>query len=247
MYQKLFIFIVLLFLSFCTNTKEQNKIKFSTPELLNILSPEDAIIYLGDREIDQTLTPYCGTATPTTSMGTTIPGQTTPTPQPTTGTSGSGTRFTIFSQLVMKYTKEVLTLKFLYDMNQYQGNIDPQMGFILTGKLFGRTITGTQGTVKWYNQGIGYINTTGSTGVQTLSFFILDINLTGTYTDSVSSTTQPVQCPTLDGINCTSAPTNGRTCLTTNNLVCAVSTNTTGTPVTIVGKLKCSAKNIIPN
>jgi hypothetical protein len=248
---KLYSFMTLFFVLFFVGCKAENTVEMRVPELLSLLSPEDAIIYLNDREIDTSLTSSCGTASPaTTSMGI-IPGQTTP-QQPTGGNTQNRSRFTIFSQLIMKYTKEVLTMRFTYDLNQFQGNIDPQQGFVLTGDLYKRTITGNQGIVKWYNQGLGYINTSGqsSGGVQSLSFMTVELNLTGVYNDAATSTTtQPFQCPTLNNQTCEyGAVTNGRTCFTTDNLTCIVNTSSTGgTTVTIIGTVKCNAQNVRPN
>lgn len=252
------IFFVLIFVSILSCSTNQNEINLSSPELAQILmgaiqSGNDAItfplyIFLSGMEIDDTLTANCGYATP--AYTTAIPGQTM-VGQPMVGTGQTGTtpsRFTIISQLYMKKTKETLMLKFIYDMNQFQGAIDPQQGFIMTGGLFtGTTLKATQGIVKWSNQGIGYIDSS-STGVstQTLSFFDIELNLTGYYQPATTSTSIPNQCNTLDGIKCTTSYTNGATCYTYDNISCATS-SAGGTLITIVGRLNCNAKNIRPN
>ncbi|MEM7183957.1 MAG: hypothetical protein AAF518_23835 [Spirochaetota bacterium] len=238
--------LLLMFFASC-NSNDENKTQLSFPELLTVLSPEEAYIYFFDREVDHSKTASCGTATPSSGTDSTTTATSNSTVSRQTTGETSNTRFTIFSQLIMRYTEEVLTLKYTYDMNQTQGSIDPQQGFILTGDLYQRTITGTAGLVEWNNQGIGYISSSGS-GAQTLSFFEIDVNLTGTYVDNSSTTTtQPFQCPTLDNQSCEYGQvTNGKTCFTTDNLTCIVN-SASGTTVTITGTIKCNAENIVPN
>ncbi|MCB1156561.1 MAG: hypothetical protein KDK45_03590, partial [Leptospiraceae bacterium] len=173
MKQLLYLVLLILFSFISCSSSDSNKIELQVPELLNILSPDDAVIYLSTREIDSDLTPNCGTATPTTALST----GTTTTTTTTSSSSGDVSRYTIYSQLIMKQTKEVLTLKFIYDLNQFQGSIDSQQGFIFSSDLFQRTIIGKQGTVKWNSQGVGYIDSS-NTGLQTLSYFDLELNLT---------------------------------------------------------------------
>lgn len=240
------IFLVLSMVIASSCSSNDNEIELSLPELLTVLSPEEAYIYLYDREIDHSKTSSCGIATPASSTSSTTT-TTSSSARQTTGSTTSNTQFTIFSRLVMKYTEETLILKYTYNMNQYQGNIDSQQGFVLTGELYQRTITGTSGLVKWSNSSIGYINT-GISGEQTLSFFDIEINLTGTYADeSSSSTTDPFLCPTLDNTTCEyGQATNGKTCYTTDNVSCVVNSST-GSTVSIIGKLKCNAENVVPN
>lgn len=245
---KLFI-LILTFVLFSCNTnislksKDENKTNLAFPEILGLLSPEAAALYFYTRDIDKSLTTNCGIATPGTTTGAT--GTTTPgVPAPTTGTTGTSTsRRIILSQLVFK-TGETLTMKFQYDSNQFQGSLDQQQGFTLTGGIFGHTVKGTQGTVKWTGQSLGYIDETNN-AAQNLTFLIVDLSLRGTFTaGSSSNATTPVECNTTDGINCTSSVSTTK-CFTQDYKTC-VANNTGGTPITISGKINCNASNVIP-
>ncbi|MDZ4725473.1 MAG: hypothetical protein SH817_04920 [Leptospira sp.] len=232
----LLFFVIILFLPVCSK-KNQNKADLT---ILGTLNNEPALFFLG--EIDSTVTTSCGTASPATASTTTTPGQTTPAPATGT-TSGTNTRFSIFSQMVMK-TKETLNIRFIYDVTQTQGRIDPQQGFILSGGSFANTVSGSQGTVKWFNQGVNVDQ--GVTGQQTLSFFNIEVNLLGTYTSGASSTNLN-SCNTLDGVNCTSGAS-ATQCFTSDNKTCLIqsSTSTGSAAVNIKGTLNCNAPNIVP-
>lgn len=228
-------FVIILFLPVC-RPKDQNKTDLS---ILGTLTGEPALFFLG--EIDSSVTTSCGTASPATTTSTTTPGQTTPTT--TTTTTGNNTRFTVFSQLVMK-TKETLNIRFIYDVTQTQGRIDPQQGFILSGGTFANTVSGSQGTVKWFNQGVNVDQSI--TAQQTLSFFNIEVNLLGTYISGASSTNLN-SCNTLDGVNCTSGAS-ATQCFTSDNRTCLIQSSTTSgaSAVNIRGTLKCNAPNIVP-
>ncbi len=238
--------IILLFFIVLTScrVKDENKIKLELPQLLTVLTPEEYFIFFYNREVDQTLSPNCGIASPATtvSVGTT-PGAT---PPPTTGGTTGTSRFTIVSQLFIKYTGESMAMRFIYDPNQSQGPIDQQQGFTLTGGVFNNTVSGKQGTVEWGlgNAGIGYIDESSNTA-QTLSFFNLRLRLSGFFQrGQTTSTTPPNECFTQDNVNCTTVAT-GTKCFTQDNQKCLVIT-TGGTPVTIQGDLKCSSSTVIP-
>jgi hypothetical protein len=130
------------------------------------------------------------------------------------------------------------------NVNQIQGPVDAQQGFTMTGGITQNTISGKIGTVKYgyINSGIGYINES-VTGAQTLSFFDIDITLSGTFQPSVSSTTTPNTCYTLDNVNCTTQVTSSQ-CFTDDNRTCRV-INTSGTPVTIKGTINCTSNTLI--
>lgn len=234
--------MVLIFANIFCSTEDENTAKMSFPEVLSLLGPEGSLLYFLPREIDTSLTTNCGVATPgSTSTGTPgLPGTT-----PTTGTTGTTTsKRIILSQLVFK-TGETLTLKFQYDSNQFQGALDQQQGFTLTGGIFGHTVRGVQGTVKWNGQGIGYIDESNNSA-QSLTFLIVSLNLRGTFTQgTTSSLISQAQCNTSDGINCTSAQTT-TTCFTTDGSKCVNNSNTTGIPITIAGDINCNANNVIP-
>ncbi|WP_108975481.1 LIC10920 family plasminogen-binding lipoprotein [Leptospira ryugenii] len=230
--------LVLLFsiilLIFACRYKNQNKADLT---ILGTLNNDPALYFLG--EIDSSVTTSCGTASPATTTATTQTGQTTPTQ--TTSSTTTNTRFSVFSQLVMK-TKETLNIRFIYDVTQTQGRIDPQQGFILSGGLFGNTVSGTQGTVKWFNQGVNVDQSIS--GQQTLSFFNIEVNLLGTYTPGASSTNLN-SCNTLDGVNCTSGQS-ATQCFTSDNRTCLVQSSSGTASVNIQGKLNCNAPNIVP-
>jgi hypothetical protein len=232
------------------SSSSQNKVKLTMPEITNLVnsgaaSSQQVLIYsLATRKVDQSLTPNCGVATPAT--GTTGVG--TSTGQASTGSSGSSnSRFSITTQLYLKPTGETLSLRFIYDLNQYQGNVDPQQGFALTGGVFNSTASGKQGTVKWSGQGIGYIDESNS-GAQTLSYMTIQLNLSGTFTQGQSSSiTTPNQCFTQDNVNCTSLNT-GTYCFTQDNKTCVGNTAASNAiPISITGSITCSAQNINPN
>jgi hypothetical protein len=230
-----FSLVLVSFLTGC-KIKDQNKADLT---ILGTLNNSPALFFLG--EIDSNVTTSCGTASPATTTTTTTPGQTTPT-QPT-ATAGNNTRFSVFSQLVMK-TKETLNIRFIYDVAQTQGRIDPQQGFILSGGAFANTVSGSQGTVRWFNQGVNVDQSV--TTQQTLTFFNIELDLLGNYTSGASSTNLN-SCNTLDGVNCTSG-TSATQCFTSDNRTCLIqsSTTTTATAVNIRGKMNCTAKNITP-
>ena len=240
--KKLSMIILIIANLFCTASEDENKAKLAFPQVTSILSPSDSFYFFYPREIDKTLTTNCGIATPGTISTPGVPG--TPT-VPTTGTTGTASsRRTILSQLVFK-TGETLTMKFLYDSNQFQGALDQQQGFTLTGGIFGHTVTGRQGTVKWSGQSLGYIDES-NTAAQALTFLMVDINLRGTFTPgATNSGIAPVECNTSDGTNCTSSVTTTK-CFTDNNKTCMTTSSTTGTPVTISGSINCNATNVIP-
>ncbi|MBE7410572.1 MAG: hypothetical protein HS129_00670 [Leptospiraceae bacterium] len=225
---------VIFFLQFC-HTKNENEVHV---DLLPLIDNGKTYL-LSNGMIDMDLTPNCGTATPaTTATGTT--GTTTTT---TTSTKTTNTRFTVLSQFVMKTTKEILTIKFIYDTTQTQGPIDQQQGFTFTGGVFNDTVTGKQGLVKWLNQGVNVDDS--NQGTQVVQFLNINVNLQGTYTPGVGTTTTPIECYTSDSINCTSTVTSTK-CFTTDNRTCLSSASTAsgGTPIVIKGTLNCNAKNI---
>ncbi len=245
------ILLLLILASISCNTnislksKDENKTKLAFPEITSLLGPEGSVAYFNTRDIDKSLTTNCGIATPGTTAGAT------PTPGgvgavPTTGTTGTSTsRRIILSQLVFK-TGETLTMKFQYDSNQFQGALDQQQGFTLTGGIFGATVKGTQGTVKWTGQSLGYIDETNN-AAQNLTFLIVDVNLKGTYTPgSSSNATTPVECNTTGDGKCTSSITTTK-CFTQDYINCINNTAGTGsTPITISGSINCNASNVIP-
>lgn len=244
MFKKL-IFIFLFLLIAC-KTEDENKIKLELPQLLSVLTPEEYFIFFYNREVDQTLSPNCGIASPATTVGT---GITTPgvTPAPVTGGGTTANpRFTIVSQLYIKDTGESMAMRFIYDPNQSQGSIDQQQGFTLSGGVFNNTVSGKQGTVEWGlgNAGIGYIDESTNTS-QTLSFFNLKLKLNGYFQrGQTTSTATPNECFTQDNVNCTTVAT-GTKCFTQDNQKCLV-ISTGGSTVTIQGDLKCSASKVIP-
>ncbi len=235
---------LILLLANCTN-KDANKIKLDYPELLLSLTPEQYVLYFYNRKVDLTKTPTCGTATPFTGTGTgTVPGQTGVNTGGTTGGT-STSNFTIVSQLILN-TGETLLIRYLLNVNQIQGAVDAQQGFTMTGGITQNTISGKIGIVKYgyINSGIGYINES-TTGAQTLSFFEIDITLSGTFQPSASSTvsTTPNTCYTLDNVNCTTQVTSSQ-CFTDDNRTCRT-ISTTGTPVTIKGTINCTSNTLI--
>ncbi len=247
---KLFILLLTFAILSCNNnislkSKDENKTKLAFPEILALLTPNDAVAYFYTRDIDKSLTTNCGVATPGTTTGTTGATGTTGTTTTTTGgaTGTATSKRIVLSQLVFK-TGETLTMKFQYDSTQYQGSLDQQQGFTLTGGIFGATVKGTQGTVKWTGQSLGYIDETNN-AAQSLTFLIVTVSLRGTYTPgSSSSGTTPVECNTTDGINCTSSISTTK-CFTQDYVKC-VANNTGGTPITISGSINCNAANVIP-
>lgn len=239
--KKLSIIVLMVANLFCAASEDENKAKLTFPEVTSILSPSDSFYFFYPREIDKTLTTNCGIATPGTISTPGVPG--TPT-VPTTGTTGTNSsRRTILSQLVFK-TGETLTMKFLFDSNQFQGALDQQQGFTLTGGIFGHTVTGRQGTVKWNGQGIGYIDES-NTAAQALTFLMVDVNLRGTFTQgATASGVTPVECNTNGDGRCTSSITTTK-CFTQDFINC-MSNNTSGVAVTISGSINCNATNVIP-
>ena len=137
-------------------------------------------------------------------------------------------------------------MKFQYDSNQFQGALDQQQGFTLTGGIFGATVKGTQGTVKWTGQSLGYIDETNN-AAQSLTFLIVDVNLKGTYTPGSSSNAiTPVECNTTGDGKCTSSITTTK-CFTQDYINCINNTAATGsTAITISGSINCNAENVIP-
>lgn len=243
----------LILLLNCNTEKDANdvKVKFP-PEVLATLDTTDTtqmaqyFLYFGDREVDQTVTPSCGTATPGVTLSGTGTGTGTAVSQPSTGGTGgtSNTKFTIFSQMTMKKTGELLTLKFAFDTNQFQGTIDPQQGFILSGGVWQSTITGRQGTVKWGAQGVGYIDES-ATGAQTVSYMKLDLELFGFFQPGQGQNNTVVfQCYTSDGLKCTTT-TSSAQCYTYDSVNC-ITTNA-GKNITVKATVNCSAKNIVPS
>ncbi|MDX1958855.1 MAG: hypothetical protein SFU98_09790 [Leptospiraceae bacterium] len=248
---KIFLMSLLMILMNCTNNENKTKFDFP-PELLATLNDSNQNFLLsyfgtlGEREIDQSLTANCGIATPGVVAG--AAGATTP-GQPATGGTGTGgannTRFTVLSQLVFKKTGETLNIKYQYDTNQIQGQIDQQQGFTLTGGVWNANLTGRQGTVQWGQQGIGYVDES-VTGAQVLSFFTINIDLKGTFTqNNTGTTTVPFECNTIDFTNCTSTTTTTK-CFTTDGKTC-LALSSSGTTVTIKGTLRCNSRNVIPN
>ncbi|TGK47994.1 hypothetical protein EHQ16_02855 [Leptospira kanakyensis] len=207
---------------------------------LSILDDSTPALYPFNAEVDTSVTTSCGQASPatTSTTGTGTTGGTTGTTSTT-----NNTRFTVISQLIFK-TKETLNLRFTYDSTQTQGTVDPQQGFVLAGGLFGKTVQGTQGVVKWFNQGINI--DTALQSAQQISFFNLEIKLNGTYSSTSASTTILRQCNTTDGVNCTSAITTTQ-CFTADSKTCLVQdTSSDAKPVIISGTIKCNAPNIVP-
>jgi hypothetical protein len=246
MVNKIIFSLTILTLSFC-NTKDDNKVKLTSPEITAILNTSQSngqFLFLV-REIDTDLTTNCGVASPG-SVASTTPGQggTTPAPDPNTGGSANS-RFTILSQLRIKDTGETLTMRFLYDSAQTQGALDQQQGFALTGGVFNKTISGKLGNVKWQGQGAGYLDESGQArGNQNLSFLNVTVNFTGFFSGDNTNTSTPLECFTSDGINCTTVTTTSK-CFTQDNSKCLVSSNA-GTSYRITGEIKCTAKNLIP-
>ncbi len=247
MVKKIIFSLTILFTISCSN-KNDNKVSLASPEISAILnaSQTNGQYLFVVREIDTDLTTSCGVATPGTVATQPGAGQTNPTPQPDqSGGGNANSRFTILSQLTMKNTGETLTMKFQYDSAQTQGNLDQQQGFTLTGGVFNKTITGKLGNVKWQGQGAGYLDESGQArGAQQLTFMNVEVNFRGFITDSAANTATPLECFTQDGANCTTVTTTTK-CFTQDNIKCLVTTNT-GTQYNITGKIKCTAKNIIP-
>ena len=246
----LWVLFMMLLLN-CNTDKDANdvKVKFP-PEVLATLDTTDTTamaqyyLYFGDREVDQTVTPSCGTATPGVTLSGTGTGTNTTTQPSQTGQGTSNSKFTIFSQMTMKKTGELLTLKFAFDTNQFQGTIDPQQGFILSGGVWQSTITGRQGTVKWGAQGVGYIDES-ATGSQTVSYMKLDLELFGFFQPGQGQNNTVVfQCYTSDGLKCTTT-TSSAQCYTYDSVNC-ITTNA-GKNITVKATVNCSAKNIVPS
>ncbi|TGN19084.1 hypothetical protein EHS15_11165 [Leptospira idonii] len=215
------------------STKDQNKTE------LNLLTQllDGSQFFTG--EIDTDVTTSCGTASPATSTSTT---GTTGTTTSTSSSTTPGTKFSIVSILTFK-TRETLSMRYTYDYMQTKGPLNTQQGFILTGGAFGKTATGTLGSVGWSTNGIN-INVNLTTG-QEIPSFDIELNLNGYYTESSTSTTTST-CTTLDNVNCTAATsTTTTTCYTINNQTCYVAASGSGTPIQIQGKVKCYAKNVI--
>ncbi len=233
LFRTLILTFLLLPFSAC-KVKDQNKVD------LSLLPIAGGSLLWFPGEIDTSLTSSCGIASTATSTSTGTTG-TTGTTTTTTGTTS--TKFAIVSQLVFK-TRETLFLRYTYDYNQTQGNINAQQGFVLTGGFFGKTATGTQGTVKWASNGIN-INTSLTTA-QEISQFQVDLDLIGTYVDG-ATTTNNTTCYTLDNVNCTAqTTTTTTTCYTSNNQTCLVAaTNSGATQVVIRGSLNCYARNVV--
>jgi len=232
-------FIAFLFFLSCRN-KDANK-----TEITGLLSDGfPAIYFLG--EIDSGLTPNCGTATPATAANTGTPTQP-GAPAQTGGSTSNNTRFSIISQLIFK-TRETLNIRYIYDSTQIQGRVDSQQGFVLSGGALNKTVQGNIGTVEWFNQGINV--DTSLQSAQQISFFNIEINLTGTFSDTNSAGTNSNllnQCFTLDGVNCTSGQSSTQ-CFTSDNRTCLVqNTATDARSVTIRGTLRCNAPNVVPN
>jgi hypothetical protein len=243
---KFLAFVVIGFgiLNGCTSSSDSNKAKL---DLITLAST--ATFYPLYCDVDTNLISDCGTAS--VALATTgIPGATgatTPTPTPTTGgTSGQqNTRFTVTSTLPCSTTAEYITLKFIYDTTQTQGNIDSQQGLNISGGLFGNTVTGRVGTVKWLTQGVDVNPAT--TGAQRLSFLNVELNVTGELSAGGTTTTAlPRTCYTTDNVNCTALVTQTQ-CYTTDNKTCSSSSAGTGTTTTVKGTIKCSARNLLPN
>lgn len=227
---KLCFILTIILTETCTN-KSDNKVH------IPLLLPTGQVYLLND-DIDASLSSNCGIATPGNSSSTT---NTTPTTN-TTNTSGTPTTlYTIVSQFTMKTTRENLILKFAYDSTQFQGPINSQQGFVMTGGAFGNTVTGTQGTIKWTG-GIGTINS-GCTGPQQLQYFNLSLNLSGYYTPGIATTTIPTTCFTTDNVNCNTSGT--VSCYTTDNKTCLVNTTTTGSIILIQGTVKCNSQTVV--
>lgn len=236
------ILFILVSLGLILNCKPpKSEVDLEMTALQGLLNGNIMVIYLG--EIDMDKTPDCGRATVEASSQT-GGGTTTPNVK---NTGGGGTtandRFSIISTFNMKKTYETLNLRFTYDRRQFKGPINPQQGFSLTGGLFGNTVTGKQGTVEWGSNGI---NLDPKNTNQQMQFMEIDVNLTGSFVPGQGTTTQPSQCYTQDGINCTSVTTSTQ-CFTVDNRTCLVDTTDSATAqeVIIRGKIKCNAPNII--
>ncbi|MCB1176967.1 MAG: hypothetical protein KDK36_05250 [Leptospiraceae bacterium] len=241
--KKLSSIIFILLFSINCSSSDDNKIDLNYPELLLSLSPESYVYYFYGRTVDLSKTSSCGTATP--YRGTTAGTTGTTGVATTTGTSGSSTsNFTIVSQLILN-TGETLAIRYILNVNQTQGSVDAQQGFTVTGGLTNNTISGKIGTVEYgyINSTIGYIDES-NTGSQTLSFFDIDVTLSGTFQEGTSSAnTVPNTCYTLDNVNCTTQVTSSQ-CFTDDNKTCR-SITSSGTVVTVKGTINCTSNNII--
>lgn len=173
--------------------RDQNKVD------LKVLVAATGNVILINGEVDSDKISSCGVAVPGTtasSSGTAVgttggnTGTTT-----TSGSSGSSTRYTITSQLIMKNTAEAMVLRFQFDSTQYQGAVDPQQGFSYSGGAFGRTVTGNVGKVEWGSSGIPvYPTGNGAAQQQTLQYMEIDLSLSGKILDSSTSTGILNQC-----------------------------------------------------
>jgi hypothetical protein len=237
--------LVIVLALVCTYSSDSNKAKLDLITLAS--SPTFYPLYCN---VDTNLISDCGTAS--VALATTgIPGVPGATPTPTATPAGGGTgnqqntRFTVTSTLPCSTTSEYITLKFVYDTTQTQGNIDSQQGLNISGGLFGNTITGRVGTVKWLTQGVDVNPAT--TGAQRLSYLNVELNVTGEQTTGGTTTTAlPRTCYTTDNVNCTALVTQTQ-CYTTDNKTCTSSSTTSGTTTTVKGTIKCSARNLLPN
>lgn len=240
----------------CGNNSNKSKLNLSTVGAALSLPA----YYDLTGQIDTNNTPNCGSASPyngnttsggTGSGGTGGTGTTSSIQQTSGGSSGSSsssstpTAYSVVSQLVMKLTQDVLSLKFYYYPNQYQGPLNQQQGFVFAGNsvLGTFTITGNRGTVKYQSRALD-INTSSSS-TQTLAYMNISLNLTGSYVDGTGTNTNYNQCYTSDGVHCTSQTTNSQ-CFTNDNVNCVVLGNSSGSPVIITGNIDCNS-NILPN
>jgi len=222
--------------------RDSNEANLAITSALTSGTPTN-LFFLSD--IDNSLTPNCGIASPATATTPTTPGQPAQPAQTTTNTQGqNNTRFSVFSQLVFR-TRENLGIRYIFDINQTQGPVDLQQGFTLTGGTFNNTVTGNRGTVRWNNQNGVNINPSVA-GQQQISFFQIELDLSGTYTPGVTATTTPTSCNTIDGVNCTSAQSSTQ-CFTTDNRTCLVTNNAASgaTAIIIRGRLNCNSPNVI--
>lgn len=241
--------LIILFLSstlMVCRSRASNDAAININALSGLINGQTIIPFNGT--VDTALTPNCGVSGPATTTTAGVGTQPTTPQQPAQGgqANQNNTRFTVTTRYIMKTTGESLNMRFIYDSTQFQGPIDNQQGFVLSGGTFGNTVTGTSGTVRIANGGID-VNPNSQTS-QTLSFLAINIDLRGNFTSGTSTTggSTPTSCFTIDNVNCTAQTTNAQ-CFTFDNRTCATNSGSTGTPVTISGRINCSNPALLPN
>lgn len=230
--KKIYIFILFLLFFVGCNVNQKSEADLEFIAIQGLINGSPQIFYVG--EIDMTKTPDCGRATADTTGGVTQPGGTTPRAQ-----QQQQNVFSIIATFNFKNTFETLNMRFTYDKRQLRGPINPQQGFVLTGGVFGNTVTGRQGTVEWGQAGI--ILAAGQTNQQ-LQFMDVRLDLTGTYVPGQGSTVPPNQCFTADGVNCTAVQTSTQ-CFTLDNRTCLADTalDENARQIIIRGRIRCNA------